>query len=82
MTPEDQQKIRTWASQTALSGCPMALNAHGGPAAELIKDFVQELKELAPELTIRRNPEDAFCAGLLIARSVAPPRRFNLSTAA
>ena len=66
MTPEDQQKIRAWAAQTALSGCRMALNAHEGPAAELLKDFVQELSQLAPELTVRRNPEDAFCEPALI----------------
>lgn len=66
MTPEDQKKIRDWVAQTALSGCRMALNAHDGPVAELLRSFSAAIGQLAPELTIRRNPEDAFCEPALI----------------
>lgn len=66
MTPEDEQKIRAWAAETALSGCRMALSAHQGPVAELLKRFIAVIGQLAPGLTIRRNPDDAFCEPALI----------------
>lgn len=66
MTPEDRKKIQTWADALTPAGCKIILNAREGPTAELLKNFSEALGGLAPELTIRRNPDDAFCEPALI----------------
>lgn len=66
MTPEDQKTIETWAAGSTPANCKLILNTRQGPAAEMLTNFCEALGQLAPQVTIHCNPDDAFCEPALI----------------
>ena len=70
MTPplplEDEKKIRIWASGPTSGQGQIVLNIDDSPASGLLDDFTAALSQMVPQLTIRRNPDDAFCRPALI----------------